>query len=94
MGFWGYHSFITASAKYEPYGFGTTYLNSSFFGTKEVVAFLAHVGTKTSCEYYLIKESLSWEILIWVFVLLVRLNMCMHDRVRVRESEGSNFVGV
>ena len=50
-GFWDYHSFITASAEYEPYGFGATYLNSNFFGTKEVAAFLAHAGTKTSCEY-------------------------------------------
>ena len=58
-GFWDYHSFITASAEYEPYGFGTTYLNSNFFGTKEVAAFLAHAGTKTSCEYYFIKEILS-----------------------------------
>ena len=46
-GFWDYHSFITASAEYEPYGFGTTYLNWNFFGTKEVAAFLAHAGTKT-----------------------------------------------
>ena len=67
-GFWDYHSFITASAEYEPYGFGTTYLNSNFFGTKEVAAFLAHAGTKTSCEYHFIRESLSWETLIWVFV--------------------------
>ena len=26
-------------------------MNSTFFGTKEVAAFLAHVGTRTSCEY-------------------------------------------
>uniref|UniRef100_A0A7N2L6K7 Glycoside hydrolase family 19 catalytic domain-containing protein n=1 Tax=Quercus lobata TaxID=97700 RepID=A0A7N2L6K7_QUELO len=58
-GFWDYHSFITASAEYEPYGFGTTYLNWNFFGTKEVAAFLAHAGTKTSCEYYFIREILS-----------------------------------
>ncbi|KAF3966103.1 hypothetical protein CMV_009762 [Castanea mollissima] len=35
----------------EPYGFGTTYINRKFTGTKEVAAFLAHVATKTSCEY-------------------------------------------
>ena len=52
VGFWDYHSFITASAYYQPYGFGTTYINGTFFGTKEVVAFLAHVGTKTSCQYF------------------------------------------
>jgi hypothetical protein len=46
VGFWDYHSFITASAYYQPYGFGTTYINGTFFGTKEVAAFLAHVGTK------------------------------------------------
>ena len=50
-GFWDYQSFITASALYQPYGFGTTYMNWTFFGTKEVAAFLAHVATKISCEY-------------------------------------------
>ena len=50
-GFWDYHSFITASAEYQSYGFGTTYMNLTFLGTKEVAAFLAHVGSKTSCEY-------------------------------------------
>jgi hypothetical protein len=49
VGFWDYHSFITAFAYYQPNGFGTTYINDTFFGTKEVAAFLAHVGTKTSC---------------------------------------------
>ncbi|KAF3944187.1 hypothetical protein CMV_029321 [Castanea mollissima] len=49
-GFWDYQSFITASAHYQPYGFGTTYMNRTFFGTKEVAAFLAHAATKTSCE--------------------------------------------
>ena len=49
-GFWDYHSFISASADYQPHGFGITYINQSFFGAKEVAAFLAHVGTKTSCE--------------------------------------------
>ena len=48
--FWNYQSFITASAHYQHYGFGTTYMNRTFFGTKEVAAFLAHVATKTSCE--------------------------------------------
>ena len=51
-GFLDYESFITASAHYQPYGFGTTYINGNFFGTKEVAAFLAHVATKTSCEYF------------------------------------------
>ena len=62
-GFWDYHSFITASAEYQSYGFGTTYVNLTFFGTKEVAAFLAHVGTKTSCECFCLRE-----IFIWVFV--------------------------
>ena len=53
-GFWDYHSFIAASAHYQPYGFGTTNINSTFFGTKEVAAFLAHVGTRTSCEYFIV----------------------------------------
>ncbi|KAK7845824.1 chitinase-like protein 1, partial [Quercus suber] len=51
-GFLDYQSFITASALYQPYGFGTTYMNWTFFGTKEVAAFLAHVATKISCENY------------------------------------------
>ena len=49
--FWDYQSFITASAYFQPYGFGTTYINRKFTGTKEVAAFLAHVATKTSCEF-------------------------------------------
>ena len=48
--FWDYQSFITASAHYQHYGFGTTYMNRKFFGAKEIAAFLAHVATKTSCE--------------------------------------------
>ena len=52
-GFWDYHSFISAAAHYQPHGFGITYINQSFFGAKEVAAFLAHVGTKTSCEIWL-----------------------------------------
>ncbi|XP_030957606.1 chitinase-like protein 2 [Quercus lobata] len=60
-GFWDYHSFITASAHYQPYGFGTTYMNSTFFGSKEVAAFLAHVGTRTSCRNKVAtKELLEW----------------------------------
>ena len=51
-GFLDYQSFITASALYQPYGFGTTYINWTFFGTKEVAAFLAHVASKISCEYF------------------------------------------
>nr|XP_023895917.1 chitinase-like protein 1 [Quercus suber]POE56838.1 chitinase-like protein 1 [Quercus suber] len=47
-GFLDYQSFITASALYQPYGFGTTYMNWTFFGTKEVAAFLAHVASKIS----------------------------------------------
>ncbi|KAM4108681.1 hypothetical protein ACB094_03G063400 [Castanea mollissima] len=47
VGFWDYQSFITASADYQPYGFGTTY--RKLLGMKELAAFLAHVATKTSC---------------------------------------------
>ncbi|KAL0005566.1 hypothetical protein SO802_013127 [Lithocarpus litseifolius] len=61
-GFWDYQSFITASAHYQPYGFGTTYMNRTFFGTKEVAAFLAHVATKTSCEN---KVAINMEKLEW-----------------------------
>lgn len=54
LGFWDYHSFITASDEYQPYGFGTT--DGNFLGLKEVAAFLAHVGTKTSCEFRLFRH--------------------------------------
>lgn len=49
VGFWDYHSFITASAKYQHLGFGTT--GGKLMGMKEVAAFLGHVGSKTSCGY-------------------------------------------
>ncbi|KAG6731655.1 hypothetical protein I3842_01G140000 [Carya illinoinensis] len=49
VGFWDYRSFITASADYQPDGFGTT--GGKQTGMKEVAAFLGHVGSKTSCGY-------------------------------------------
>ncbi|EXB55741.1 Chitinase-like protein 2 [Morus notabilis] len=49
VGFWDYHSFITAAAQYQHLGFGTT--GGKFAGMKEVAAFLGHVGSKTSCGY-------------------------------------------
>ncbi|XP_010276208.1 PREDICTED: chitinase-like protein 1 [Nelumbo nucifera] len=49
VGFWDYHSFITASALYQPHGFGTT--GGKLMQMKEVAAFLGHVGSKTSCGY-------------------------------------------
>ncbi|KAH7673969.1 Glycoside hydrolase family 19 protein [Dioscorea alata] len=49
VGFWDFHSFITAAALYEPLGFGTT--GGKQMGMKEVAAFLGHVGSKTSCGY-------------------------------------------
>ncbi|PON61931.1 Glycoside hydrolase [Parasponia andersonii] len=49
VGFWDYHSFITASADYQHLGFGTT--GGKLTGMKEVAAFLGHVGSKTSCGY-------------------------------------------
>ncbi|XP_030959646.1 chitinase-like protein 1 [Quercus lobata] len=62
-GFLDYQSFITASAFYQPYGFGTTYINQDFFGTKEVAAFLAHVATKTSCGNKVVtREQLSRDL--------------------------------
>lgn len=51
VGFWDYHSFILAAATYEPLGFGTT--GGKVMQMKEVAAFLAHVGAKTSCEFLL-----------------------------------------
>nr|POE57435.1 chitinase-like protein 2 [Quercus suber]POF08224.1 chitinase-like protein 2 [Quercus suber] len=49
VGFWDYHSFITAAAEHQPDGFGTT--GGKKTGMKEVAAFLGHVGSKTSCGY-------------------------------------------
>ncbi|KAH7521470.1 hypothetical protein FEM48_Zijuj07G0037100 [Ziziphus jujuba var. spinosa] len=49
VGFWDYQSFIIASAIYQPLGFGTT--GGKLMQMKEVAAFLAHVGAKTSCGY-------------------------------------------
>lgn len=48
VGFWDYHSFITAAAEYQPLGFGTT--GGKLSGMKEVAAFFGHVGSKTSCK--------------------------------------------
>lgn len=48
-GFWDYKSFITASALYQPKGFGTT--GNKTTQMKEVAAFLGHVGSQTSCGY-------------------------------------------
>ncbi|KAF6159756.1 hypothetical protein GIB67_030014 [Kingdonia uniflora] len=48
-GFWDYRSFITASAKYQALGFGTT--GGKKMQMLEVAAFLGHVGGKTSCGY-------------------------------------------
>ncbi|XWS08511.1 hypothetical protein CRYUN_Cryun40dG0008800 [Craigia yunnanensis] len=49
VGFWDYHSFITAAAQYQPHGFGTT--GGKLQSMKEVAALLGHVGSKTSCGY-------------------------------------------
>lgn len=49
VGFWDYQSFITATVKYQPLGFGTT--GTKLDKMKEICAFLAHVGCKTSCKY-------------------------------------------
>ncbi|CAA0839377.1 Chitinase-like protein 1 [Striga hermonthica] len=49
VGFWDYRSFIVASSIYQPLGFGTT--GGKLMQMKEVAAFLAHVGCKTSCGY-------------------------------------------
>ncbi|OIW07311.1 hypothetical protein TanjilG_11945 [Lupinus angustifolius] len=49
VGFWDYHSFITAAAIYQPLGFGTS--GNKTVQMMEVAAFLGHVGAKTSCGY-------------------------------------------
>ncbi|KAG6504432.1 hypothetical protein ZIOFF_036765 [Zingiber officinale] len=48
VGFWDYQAFITASADYQPLGFGTT--GGKQTQMQEVAAFLGHVGSKTSCK--------------------------------------------
>lgn len=49
-GFWDYQSFIIASVLYQPLGFGTT--GGKLMQMKEIAAFLAHVGAKTSCKHF------------------------------------------
>ncbi|KAJ0549100.1 putative glycoside hydrolase, family 19, catalytic, Lysozyme-like domain superfamily [Helianthus annuus] len=49
VGFWDFKSFITASAIYQPLGFGTT--GNKTTQMLEVAAFLAHVGSQTSCSF-------------------------------------------
>uniref|UniRef100_A0A2N9GAE4 Glycoside hydrolase family 19 catalytic domain-containing protein n=1 Tax=Fagus sylvatica TaxID=28930 RepID=A0A2N9GAE4_FAGSY len=46
VGFWDYHSFITASAYYQPYGFGTTYMNKKFSGRRKSQLFLPMLAPK------------------------------------------------
>ncbi|CAI9290363.1 unnamed protein product [Lactuca saligna] len=48
-GFWDFKSFIIASAIYQPLGFGTT--GNKTTQMKEIAAFLAHIGSQTSCGY-------------------------------------------
>lgn len=48
VGFWDYRSFITASAVYQPLGFGTT--GGKLMGMRELSAFLGVVGSQTSCK--------------------------------------------
>lgn len=49
--FWDFKSFIIAAAVYEPLGFGTT--GNKTTQMKEMAAFLAHVGSQTSCKFLL-----------------------------------------
>lgn len=48
VGFWDFESFITATYNYQPRGFGTT--GGKTNQMKEIAAFFAHVGAKTSCK--------------------------------------------
>lgn len=50
-GFWDFKSFIIASAIYQPLGFGTT--GNKTTQMKEIAAFLAHIGSQTSCKFIL-----------------------------------------
>jgi hypothetical protein len=47
VGFWDYRSFILASTSFQHLGFCTT--GGKAMQMKELAAFLAHVGCKTSC---------------------------------------------
>ncbi|CAH1452852.1 unnamed protein product [Lactuca virosa] len=47
--FWDFKSFIIASTIYQPLGFGTT--GNKTTQMKEIAAFLAHIGSQTSCGY-------------------------------------------
>nr|ACE79211.1 chi2 [Limonium bicolor] len=49
VGFWDYQSFVLATIKYAPLGFGTT--GGKLMGQLELAAFLGHVGSQTSCGY-------------------------------------------
>ncbi|KAI5565484.1 hypothetical protein BDE02_14G125000 [Populus trichocarpa] len=49
VGFWDYRSFILASTSFQHLGFCTT--GGKATQMKELAAFLAHVGCKTSCGY-------------------------------------------
>ncbi|KAG9441595.1 hypothetical protein H6P81_017449 [Aristolochia fimbriata] len=49
VGFWDYHSFISAASVFEPLGFGIT--GGKLMQMKEVAAFLAHFGSQTSCGH-------------------------------------------
>lgn len=48
VGFWDYHSYITAAALFEPVGFGPT--GGKQMQMMEIAAFLGHVGSQTSCK--------------------------------------------
>ena len=50
VGSWDYQSFILASVHFQPLGFCTT--GGKQMQMKELAAFLAHVGAKTSCEFF------------------------------------------
>ena len=69
VGFWDYHSFITASAKYQHLGFGTT--GGKLMGMKEVAAFLGHVGSKTSCKFIFSTQKIIIRILLVFSVIYV-----------------------
>lgn len=49
VGFWDYHSFISAAALYEGIGFGTT--GGMLSQQKELAAFFGHIAAETTCGY-------------------------------------------
>lgn len=80
VGFWDYHSFISAAALFEPIGFGTT--GGKQMQMKEIAAFLGHVGSQTSCKISSSSCSCFWDlglrVLNWLLGLFLNWIWMVH----------------